>query len=387
MTTRRPGNAAVRAAFTLMELLVVVMIVALIAVAAVPAFQSIMYSSSASLAQTRLAAAVKAARDAALQGGPGEDTAAVFFYDFRRDELGSGRLRVVTCVKVGEFMDPSPSGGSLGGVNNPVLREVFVPLNTSEPIELPRGWVVRAYVPPGLIDTWWYEGSDRYTAADPTGNWVFPETAFYKRQGDDALASGGHRQTFMIRFQGGTGALAPTSGGTAVVLSPAYIRRDPNLPAWKRPDLATDYRRYARRILARGDLRGNDNVNNPGWRLLLGDQSVDTVLARHVWMFALYDEARLASALNVQTDRRTGCLYTWYNDGRVPRYVSPLDSNLQLRTRLKQWIVGDTNFDGEVRRRQPSGAGNPPRRGDVPEARIFTIDRYTGEVKLVEFEQ
>ena len=49
-------------------------------------------------------------------------------------------------------------------------------------------------------------------------------------------------------------------------------------------------------------------------------------------------------------------------------------------TRINQWIEGDTNFDNRIDpTRTPSG--------DAPEARIFTIDRYTALLRAVEVQR
>ena len=77
--TRRaaPLSLMRRLAFTLTELLVVIVIIVLILAIAVPAFTSIIYSQESSLAQTRLATAIRGARDAAVQSSGGAATAAV----------------------------------------------------------------------------------------------------------------------------------------------------------------------------------------------------------------------------------------------------------------------------------------------------------------------
>lgn len=250
-----PGAAG---AFTLTELLVVIVILVLVLAISVPAFTSIMYSQESSLAQTRLATALRAARDAALQSNAGTDTAAVFFFE------QGGRARIVTCIKAGEMQDRVGGGGGTGGGGNTVLREVFVPLETVEPVELPRGWMVRGYVPAFSINQGgsWYEqypaaGGVRYggTAGDEPA-WVFPETDFFRTLPSDQFA-GASRQTFMVRFQGGSGIMAPTIASEVLVLAPHRNRANRNtaLPQWQRADLASDYRRFVRRLLTA-----------PGWQ-------------------------------------------------------------------------------------------------------------------------
>jgi hypothetical protein len=377
-------------AFTITELIVVIAIIILIVAVAVPAFQSIIYSSEATVAQTRMSAGLKAARDYAMQAGPGEDTAAVFFYDFDPDprRRTGGRLRIVPCIRVGELDDIPPPGGLGTGPGQTVRREVFVPIPGAEPVELPKGWMVRAFAPPGWVDSVWYEGT-RYNSTDPAGHWVFPETGFYNR--DEVLDFSNNqtaRQSFMVRFQGGSGELSPTSTREVLVLAPrpSVLGRSTN-PAdvWKRADLASDLRRFARRILTSRDLMTGASPNEA--QRLLGDRSADTVLVRPVWMLALYDERRLASAIGAEIDPVTGCIYK--SGTNLPEFVNniPGPANMVGR-RIRQWIEGDTNFDDEVRKRAISSAsGGGIRRGDAPEARLFTIDGFTGNLRLVEVEQ
>jgi len=384
---RRVLGAGAGGAFTLTELLVVIVILVLVLGISVPAFTSIMYSQEATLAQTRLATALRAARDAALQSSTGTDTAAVFFYD------QGGRARIVTCVKAGEMDDRVAGGGGTGGGANVVRREIFVPLETVEPVELPRGWMIRGYVPAFSINQGgsWYEqypaaGGVRYggTSGDEPA-WVFPETGFFRTDRGDQFA-GASRQTFMVRFQGGSGIMAPTNASEVLVLAPHRNRanRDPALPAWQRADLASDYRRFVRRLLTAPNMT-IPRAGNP-LQKLLGDESPDTVLARPVMMLAVYDERKLAAALGVTIDRNSGCLYRGAAPGtevRYPQFVDvPGRSSAEIGRLITQWISGHTRLD------DPPAPNDVPRRdrGDQPEARIFTVNRFTGELRQVEVE-
>src|SRR5690606_30124956 len=94
------------------------------------------------------------------------------------------------------------------GGTRTVQREVFVRSERVEPITLPAGWAVSGRARANMIDQDWYEpspgsGGDRYPDTDRE-NWVYPETSFFDRSRPD---DGESRQTFMIRFAGGTGAL------------------------------------------------------------------------------------------------------------------------------------------------------------------------------------
>src|SRR5690606_8581215 len=103
----------VRVAFTLPELLVVIAIGILLLAIAVPAFTSVLYSSRRSGAAGAVQTALAAARDVAVENGPGRDAAAVFFAD------SGGRLRIMVAVWAGEMTD-------VNGRGEPVQREVFV---------------------------------------------------------------------------------------------------------------------------------------------------------------------------------------------------------------------------------------------------------------------
>jgi hypothetical protein len=50
------------------------------------------------------------------------------------------------------------------------------------------------------------------------------------------------------------------------------------------------------------------------------------------------------------------------------------------QSRINDWIQGDTNGDGQVSGAADAGEAN----SDQPEARLFTIDRYTGILHQVE---
>ncbi|MCW5766416.1 MAG: prepilin-type N-terminal cleavage/methylation domain-containing protein [Phycisphaeraceae bacterium] len=351
---------APRHAFTLVELLVVIAIIVLLIVLALPAFSSMVYSQQSSAAESRLASAVAAARDAAVRSGTGQDAAAVFFFE------PGGNTTVIACLKVGTLLD------RVGG--NDVLRDVFVPLDTVEPIELPRGWMVRAYAPQSALGVEeWYDaggGPLRYPATGPA--WVFPETGFYDLSAADA---GRDRQSFMIRFEGGTGSVLAGVPDPVLVVSPrpsdAQRPTSTNLE-WRRPDRASDLRRWAVRILT--DRR---NLTDQERRAIIGGQSSDVVLARGTTMIALYDERRMAAALGVRTDPISGSLYEIdpgeFDAGRqgvVPRFVTGIPGNAASMSR---WIEGYAN---------PTAADAT--RADNPEARIFTIDRVLGVLRPVQ---
>src|SRR5690606_39113284 len=160
MTRRRRR----RFAFTLPELLVVIAIGILLLAIAVPAFRSVLYSSRQSGAASSVQSALAAARDVALESGPGRDAAAVFFAD------RGGRVRIMVAVYAGEMTDRDVS-------NAPVQREIFVRSERVEPVTLPAGWAVSGRARANMIDNDWYDSIDTYPRnLRDQDNWVYPET-------------------------------------------------------------------------------------------------------------------------------------------------------------------------------------------------------------------
>jgi hypothetical protein len=205
-----------------------------------------------------------------------------------------------------------------------------------------------------------------------TGNWVFPETGFYDQ---DKSNSGANRQTFMVRFDAGTGAVSISKRVPALVVdpSPSKLFRTGGLfgtPAF-RLDTPEDLAAQVRRLLAtRSDL---DKTKR---QQLLGDAATDTVLARPVAELAFYDARRLASALGARgLNSVTGSLYGGEPADKktfVPLQPS-IDANLfpkgpsgvALSDAINAWI---------------EGTGNSAVASD---ARIFTIDHFLGKTKEV----
>lgn len=365
-------------AFTLIEMLVVIIIITAILLIAVPSFQSMLNSSEAALADSLLKSGMRAGKDAAIRSTGDQDSAVVFSYS------PGGRLTMGVYVKVAEFNDEDGSG-------NVIRRDVFVPTGINEPVQLPRGWMVRGYSPPsgtsepsslnGLLDPSmeWYETTAGRPMDYRDGNWVFPETDLYNhRVWDD----GRNRQTFMVRFQAGTGTMKIGAGVPSLIFSPG-----PNAP-WRnsgafsiyRADQADDAAKFVTRLI-NAPISGGPTSLTATQRLeLLGWESSDTILAKPVSQLALYQEASLAAGLGVRVDRATGCIYQPFVPGTstTPELVTRTDFANFTRD-INRWITGDTNLDGI--HRAVSGAGQIE---DSPEARIFTIDRYTGALQAVE---
>ena len=398
--------------FSLLELLVVIVIIVSLMLIALPAFNSMQENQQRAGAASLLQQGIASARDAAIQGGSGEDTAAVFVFE------PGGQTQIITCVKVGVLQDIVPASGPVATAR-PITRDVFAPIPTVEPVALPRGYMVRGFAAGVLFDYDWYETSDttvgenRY-AQPPTGRttgakgyWVFPETGYY----DHTVAnSRQRRQTFMVRFEGGTGLASGASTDASIVVIPrAYSAdRDQNgVPTWQRPDRASDLRLWARRILETKDLDGNgvyalnasaatpwDNPDDNLRRRLIGSggpnstvgPSTDIVLAKPLPQVGLYDENKLASALGVRPGRYSGSLYDVtadeFNQGlnlqgakyiTVPGY-SPTGgpgANDNLSRAIGRWIEGYLKLNA---------ADTDVRRAPNIEARMFAVDRYTGNL-------
>ncbi|MEX2218984.1 MAG: type II secretion system protein [Phycisphaerales bacterium] len=351
-----------RCAFTLIELLIVIAVFILLMAVAVPAFSSMMYSSEASMAENAVRAGLAAGRDAAVRAGPGRDSCVVFLFEGKR-------MMILPCLRAGTVEDTPLSGGPPGLT---VTREVFAPVNGFEPVRLPGGWMVRGYATPGMIDPEWYEDTYPSNAQRAVGNWVFPENDFY----DDASGeqTEGQRQSFIVRFEGGTGMLK-TDPTPVLVLFPSgstYFRSGGAAGSpWNLPPYRADQEPDGARLVARvqgAPAAGRGALNLVQRQQLLGDRATDTVLCKAVGQLALSNERRLASAMDLVTppvrlDPDTACLY---QNTTEPMFVGTgnLDTN-----RLNEWI--------ENRLRDTNNALVES------EARVFTIHRYLGSLQEV----
>ncbi|MCC6661489.1 MAG: type II secretion system protein [Phycisphaerales bacterium] len=348
-----PGSSG----FTLIELLVVISIFVLLLALAIPAFSSMLYSSEQALAANNLRTALSAAHDAALRSPAGLDGAAVFTFE------PGGRISIIPCVQVAQLADAPQA--VIGNQPAVVMRDVFVPVPTMEPVQIPMGWMVRGYAPPNSIDNEWYEQT--YPVGDRTrGNWVFPETGFYDTDSgntQDMAADGRDRQTFMVRFEGGTGRLRRGDGAAALVLlpSPAAFRTAAPFATF-RADREADPARFVRRVIGAGSLTAMQKQQ------LLGDVSSDTVLARAVGQLAIYSATRLAGAVGARVNPDTGSIYQ--KPGPSNNY-GPKVTNI-----AGQPIAGDTiNRWIEGRLMVP---GSNPLVPFATDARVFAMDHYMG---------
>ena len=376
-------RTALRSAFTLVEMLVVIIIITAILLIAVPSFQSMLNSSEAALADTMLKSGLRAGKDAALRSSGDQDSAVVFSF------APGGRLTMGVYIKAGSLNDED-------GSNNVIRREIFVPTGLNTPIQLPKGWMVRGYSPPNssgqpgstsAIDDpsmQWYEDYPDRPMDFTEGNWVFPETNFYDTGEPD---DGFNRQTFIVRFQAGTGIMKLGAGDPVLILLPG-----PNA-TWRengvfdkfRADQTDDAVRFVTRIL-NAPFRDGGPTAPPALtenqrRDLLGWECSDMVLAKPVSQLALYEEAKLAAAIGVRVDRTTDCIYRPFVPGtsNTPELVVRTNNPGNFTRDINRWMTGDTNIDGTYE--AVSGSGQIL---DAPEAKIFTIDRYTGSLQAVE---
>ncbi len=347
-TTSTFSRARRTVAFTLVELLVIVAIIGILLASGVPAIRNMIYTSTGSLAESQLRFALGAARDLAIRSASG-DSAAVF--TFEPSENGRGRLTIVPMVYVGTILDTRDPDKDLSQTTVTTYRDVFAPSALAEPTQLPAGWMVRGFAPPGTIwgagqqnfdgvpvpsNGWYYESSPAGnriinapgaggTGNDPLaipanapnkGNWVFPETAFYDPEKTDTGGSRPNsRNTFMVRFQSGTGRIVGMSWTPSVALLPR-----PTIDATKTNALPkqstgitspSDWRRIDRADNIVGWARSVASMPNPtDAAALIGCRSADAALAGTVNLIALYDESKLASAIGARgLSKVTGSLY------------------------------------------------------------------------------
>lgn len=393
--TKLPGVRPARG-FTLAELIVVIAIIALLAAIGLPAFSSAVSSSEKSLAENQLVTGLGAGRDAAIRSGV--DAAAVFAF------APGGQMSIIPCVKAGTLRHPKLV--SLANSTNPrdwEDRDVFVPLTATRPTQLPKHWMVRGYAPAwsvsrgGNQDNGWYEsapvGVDARALNPDVGNWVFPETGFYDLTAGQPWAQGNNRQTFMVRFKGGTGEVdaANTALAMAVLPVPSEVATSGSATSWRasappvfvnnRIDTASDLAKFVRKVLTHPTLGVNANLIDATRVALLGDASVDTVVARPVADVALYNEKTLASGLRLRgLNPATGTVYGDSNDRqRVPgspqidsslRTANSPAAGVEFSDAINAWIEG---------RYRPRGATGPVE----SDAKLYTLDRYLGRNREV----
>lgn len=379
---------ATRPAFTVTELLVVISIFVLVVAGTIPAFKSMIASSEQALAENQLRVGLGAARDAAIQDPSGDAVAAFFFQP-------GGKVSIIPCISVGFLLDNELNGGLATGRS--VKREVFAPINTISPIQLPRGWSVRGFTPPNTISgsdnstltnntNGWYDSYTRSAGGggggvDPgsLGMWVFPETNLLDLTSAQLDESGWQRQTFIVRFKNGTGQLDSGNRSLAIIIDPIAAEgfRTAEPFASTRLDKVADLPQTVRRLLAKTSLLPQQDADRIK---LVGDISIDSVLARPITELAVYSErsltAGLSSALGYRgADRVTQTIYAPPDETDGPR----IDAANYQTTGLDLFAVSlaaSRWIDGRLRQ------GNTPA-GELLEtdARIFTLQQYLGQLQ------
>lgn len=433
---RSPAQLFARA-FTLIEVLVVVTLLIVVLGVAVPAFRGMIDASERSLSENAIRVGVQVARDLASRGEG--DAAIVFFRDL------DGRTRMVPALHVGVLRDASFNTATTGsfepGADPTIDRDVFAPIAIATPIQLPKGWAIAGYADPNTIDQCfqncanagqlsfnfdgWYDsiayGDNGLNTGDDArrdGNWLLPETAYYETfmQAPDAQEPDGYssvisgadaqrtpRQTFMVRFESGTGLLV-RGAAPALVIDPrptSLGRGDfPPEMRWARANRIEDARAWAERVVTTDDMNGNDVIDGEdGYlrTLVVGNFSNDTVLAGPVARLALYREEDLAQGLGAKgLNRETNSLYLPIADGeRIAFDLEGLfsdhpfiDEPGEVRIAINRWMQGDTNFveaggfedsdtDGDGNIYGDAADGVAP---DTPMAKIFIVQPGTGEL-------
>ena len=439
------SNGGARRAFTLIELLAVIGLLAVVLGIAVPAFRGMLNASELSSAENSLRVGVTVARDLALRGDG--DAALVVIRD------PDGRTRLVPAVHVGTVLDSVENpfvAGSFNPIDDPgIRRDVFAPIPLASPLEMPGAWSVAGFAAPNTVDRvlstadgtfeGWYDsaaygdnGSMSTDAEDARleGNWVLPETWLFERvmqapgatppSGYSPLVTGAEnanrtpRQSFMIRFESGTGLLARSDRPALVVdARPSSLGRG-DLPVemrWAKADRMEDARDWTRRVLETTDIDGDGaspfldplaRTRDETLRVVtIGNYSNDTVLAGSVSRVALFREDQLAQDLEVgRYDREQDWLYSSLEDaGRMEFNLALFDANSTLfqdqgdvRVGINRWIQGDTNFieAGSFDGSDGDGDGNiygdqeDSLSADQPRARIFFIHSATGDLQEVQ---
>lgn len=365
-----PSGHASRA-FTLSELIVVMAVIVLLLGVAVPSITAMLKSNARAQAAEALRAGLVNGRIAALRSAAGSDGAVVFLAS------ATGRVSMVACERVGAFRDFTTQQNGLGPA---VERDVFVPVPGIEPVELPQGWSVRALAAPGTagpgntdVNLGWYEGAHH---DDTSRNWVFPETSLNDPADEQ---SGVFRQSFIVRFDGGTGALSPDQAEALVFIpsTSGQLRQNDPFDFYKL-EQAEDAAAAIRRLLADDRLLqvsgfGGANSYQSDITSILGDESPDTVLARPVRLLVLYEERELANALRQRLDPITNTIYVDPLDD--PDAGPTLVDATIAADDITAWLEGDTNGDGTFIIEDDGTLTD-----DKPRTRMYTIEAASGRV-------
>jgi len=245
---------------------------------------------------------------------------------------------------------------------------------------------------------------------------VFPESGLYPHEVNQLRNSeiGRFRQSFMVRFEGGSGRLVTFTPDASLVVLPrpsgsgrASPEREP-FPSNRLDMLATldasgamvqagngDLATTVGGILTRSFLFDPAQATQPVLvyrRLLIGDIAGDSVLCRPVDQLALYKERELCAAFGIEPDRVSGTAYfvptaAWPLQAQpftgpgvsetvlYPRYVASLRQTDRIDNRINRWVEGYLDLQSTT----------DTRRVDVPQARRFTVDRRGGHLRAFNY--
>jgi hypothetical protein len=246
------------------------------------------------------------------------------------------------------------------------------------------------------LRTGWYDLGDFGNGYNETatydvdeGNWIAPETGFYDK---DVPDSGKARQSFMVRFEGGTGRQNVADTRPVLVLAPSEsvpLRQQLALndPMGKyRVDQATDKARFVQAVLAAPvpglGLGGPTKANAltlAEKQQILGDESVDTVLVRPLNQIALFNVQRMAATIGAKgLNPDTQSLYLPVEPGVGDPFaaydLSLFDginnNNHEISLRIREWIED----------RYLKGPGIDPNDREPSDARVFGVRRYDGSI-------
>ena len=292
---------------------------------------------------------------------------------------------------MGFLADDENNAGNPTG-RDQVSREVFVPLPTAAPVQLPKNWSVRAYTPANTVSgsnpdpvignaNGWYDSlsASAGPGTDPSsvGHWIFPETNFFRQTPANQLGTKGwQRQTNMVRFRNGTGELDAGNRSLALVIDPIAAQEFRAAAPFSsyRLDQAADLAAFVRRLLEAKNLTVSEQANRIK---VVGDTSIDSVLTRPVTELAVYNERSLLAGLSRGLQARganrvTGTVYadpaTSVGPSLDGSQFGGGETLLSVNTAIGQWIEGRLTESG----------GSTLIETD---ARIFTLQRYLGQAQ------
>ena len=246
------------------------------------------------------------------------------------------------------------------------------------------------------------------------GNWVAPESGYFDPESPGGAVGDGEdqtpRQSFMMRFEGGSGRL-DRSSPPALVVDARPVFRSANdysvmpdgtvvPPDWWRVEQAESVRAWARRVITVDSEAywGSTDASDIAVRRseLVGLYSNDTVICGTVGRLAMYRDRALALGIGASgVNQRTGTLYAPFDpddpDAGIRLDTGPngvletrrggLETDLDtIREDINGWVNGDTNMSGEIAFGDAAVDDENDFGVDQPRAEIFVIEPSTGEL-------